>query len=144
MSELVDSRQDVRLTLPFPPKELSPNSRVHWRGKAVFAARYREECGWAGMDAAFGKQEGRWYTVRRGEPLTPPVEADVTFVVKDRRRRDEQNFLQMLKPAFDGLVDAGVLVDDNHEVFKVASCSFEIGEPKVIVVLRSGPQEGDG
>lgn len=125
----------LTLELPFPPKELSPNSRPNRWEKARTVRQYREDCGWAGT------VQYRRYVSKKGTPLptlTPPVTATVTFVVPDRRRRDEQNFLQMLKPAFDGLVDAGVLQDDNHEVFKVVATHFEVGEPKVIVELRSG------
>lgn len=117
----------VRLELPFPPPQLSPNARVHHMKKARIVREYREDCAWAAMAL---RRNGKQPSV------APPVRAVVTFVVPDRRRRDEQNCLQMLKPAFDGLVDAGVLVDDNHEVFSVERTSFEVGEPKVIVVLK--------
>lgn len=36
-----------------------------------------------------------------------------TFYHKDKRRRDGDNLLAMLKPVWDGMVDAGVFVDDS-------------------------------
>ena len=32
------------IDLPWPPKELSPNARVHWTKKAKAAKAYRLEC----------------------------------------------------------------------------------------------------
>ena len=33
------------LHLPWPPKELSPNARVHWAKKSKAAKAYRLQCG---------------------------------------------------------------------------------------------------
>lgn len=135
---------EVRLELPFPPKELSPNARVHWREKAKVVARYREECGWRGKVAL---HDERWLGVVTRYQIDPPVRAVVTFVVPDRHKRDLDNLLAMLKPAWDGLTDAGVLAGDDSERFSVESAAIrfcadyyalhEAGEPKVIVTLRS-------
>lgn len=38
---------------------------------------------------------------------------DYTFVVSDRRRRDEANMIQATKPAIDGIVDTGLIPDDD-------------------------------
>ena len=37
------------------------------------------------------------------------------FFHDTNRRRDDVNSMQMLKPAYDGIVDAGLLVDDDNE-----------------------------
>jgi crossover junction endodeoxyribonuclease RusA len=107
----------VRLELPFPPKELSPNARVHYMKKAKVVADYREECAWEAM-------------VRQhdhGRPVAPPVRAAVTFVVPTRHKRDLDNLLASLKPAWDGLVDAGVLAGDDAERFSVGESKIEVG-----------------
>lgn len=128
---------DVRLELPFPPKELSPNARPNRWVKAKSVREYRDACGWAAV-AVFGP--GRLRKPR----LTPPVRAAVTFVVPTRHKRDEDNLLAMLKPAWDGLVDAGVLAGDDSERFSVESTFIAVTEEAihknrsyVIVVLRS-------
>lgn len=36
----------IELTLPWPPKELNPNSRVHWTKRAKAAKSYKKTC-WA-------------------------------------------------------------------------------------------------
>jgi hypothetical protein len=35
----------MTLHLPWPPKELSPNARVHWAKKSKAAKAYRLQCG---------------------------------------------------------------------------------------------------
>lgn len=47
----------------------------------------------------------------------PPIDrahAGIVWLVADNRRRDPDNLAATLKPALDGLVIAGVLVDDTH------------------------------
>lgn len=104
--------QQVSFELPFPPRGLSPNSRQHWRVKASLAAQYRETCGWV------GKETMQRYGLT--SPLEPPVRAEVTFVLPNRRRRDPDNLMASLKAAWDGLVDAGLLVDDRVGMFTPA------------------------
>lgn len=112
---MTQTAERIRLELPFPPKELSPNSRVHWRQKAKVIAEYRQDCGWASKPSPF--DDLVWW--REHTPLKPPVRATVTFVVPDRRKRDMDNLLAMLKPAWDGLTDAGLLEGDDSERFSV-------------------------
>ena len=38
----------IELALPFPPRALNPNARVHWRQKAAAAAQY---IGWRYFDS---------------------------------------------------------------------------------------------
>jgi len=96
----------LRIELPgLPPKELSPNARVHWRKKADETKLYRCDTGWRAIFAKDGKD---W--------LAPDMaKVDVTFVVPDKRRRDKTNLAASFKAALDGLVDAGVIKDDSHD-----------------------------
>jgi crossover junction endodeoxyribonuclease RusA len=117
----------VTLELPFPPAELSPNAREGWRKKARITREYREDCGWTGKQLTMN-----------GEPsLTPPVRAEVVFVVPTRHRRDLDNLLASLKPAWDGLCDAGVLEGDDAERFSVtrSEVRYEKGRSMVLVSL---------
>lgn len=133
----------IRLTLPFPPRQLSPNARPkHWSEKARAVRQYREDCGWTAVEAH--TNAGRPVAV-----LKPPVRATVTFVVPNRHKRDTDNLLAMLKPAWDGLVDAGVLEGDDSERFSVEKADVTViseetrrwvpdawSKPHVIVELR--------
>ena len=89
--------------LPFA--ELSPNSRVHWAVKARAVKASREEIGW------LAKTDWRY---KYGD-AKPMMRAKISyeFCVKDKRRRDANNFLASAKSWNDGLIDAGVLWDDD-------------------------------
>ncbi len=74
--------------------------------------------------------------------LTPPVTAQVTFVC-DKRRRDPDNHMAMLKPLWDALVEMGVLEDDSHDKLKILTPKWELGKKKVIVELSPYRNGGD-
>lgn len=117
----------MRYEFPWPPKELSPNARVHWRMLAKARAQYKEDCGWVIRSAA-----PTWRDIPR---MPASVAAQVTFVC-DARRRDSDNHMAMLKPLWDALVDIRVLVDDSRDRLRIAAPKWERGtEKKVIVEL---------
>jgi crossover junction endodeoxyribonuclease RusA len=98
----------MTITLPFPPRELSPNARIHWARKAKIVKAYRTQA----FAAAF----------RRGHTPYAIATARVVFFAPDRRRRDHDNLSASLKAAWDGIVDAGILIDDaglRHETITV-------------------------
>ena len=87
------------VTLPWPPRELSPNSRNHWRPKAKSAKGYRfvahllaceQKCP-VGLERA---------TVA------------ITFNPPDNRARDLDNMLASIKSGLDGIASA-IGVDDS-------------------------------
>lgn len=78
---------------------LSLNSRAHWGAKAAATKRWR----------SFAAMHADRY------PELPYVDVTLTWVVSDRRRRDEDNLYPLLKALCDGLVDAGVVPDDTPD-----------------------------
>ena len=104
--------------LLWPDKDLNPNRarNLHWRKIWLAKADYREDCGNLAIEAR------QHLTVAdRKDLLEKPVLASVTFVLPDRRRRDEDNLRAMLKPAWDGFQDANLIVGDHVGVFRVES-----------------------
>jgi len=97
------------ITIPMPPKELSPNGRTHWAKKArlVRAERMR-----ACVLALSCKHAGYGFP---WSSATVTIEARFKTV----RFQDFDNILASLKPSLDGFQDAGIVTDDNH---------FEIGK----------------
>jgi crossover junction endodeoxyribonuclease RusA len=89
------------LVLPWPPKELSPNARMHWAAKSKVTKAYRHAC-WALTKESGLKVdwEGKIH-----------VWAD--FYPPDRRHRDWDNIYASGKAAFDGLAD-GLGVNDKR------------------------------
>ena len=116
----------VRVVLPLPPKELSPNARVHWAKKARATRIYRGKA-WAGALVRLDRIE---------PPRWRHATMQSTFYWPDKRRRDRDNAEACMKHARDGFVDAGVLVDDDELV--VLPTRFEVHkfQPRVEVEIR--------
>jgi crossover junction endodeoxyribonuclease RusA len=81
------------LTLPWPPKELSPNARVHRLAKARVAKEYRMVCWALAKEARLTAPEG-------------PVHLKLTFFPPTRQPRDLDNCLASIKSGLDGVADA--------------------------------------
>lgn len=80
---------------------LTSNQRLHWAEKARRTAMVRGHVAWRARQAKVGAQAH--------------VVAQLHFVPPDRRRRDPSNLTATQKPAVDGLVDAGVVLDDTPQ-----------------------------
>lgn len=89
----------TEIRLPWPPRELSPNARVHWSKRSKAAAAYRSECGWI-VRAAIAK----------APDFKPPdserIALWIDFFPPDRRHRDDDNLLAAFKAGRDGIADA--------------------------------------
>lgn len=93
------------ITLPWPPKELSPNARVHFHRKASFAKTYREYAYWtAKMDLALATA---------AQAIEGEVSIRIDFHPPDARKRDLDNMLASVKSGLDGMADA-IEVNDNR------------------------------
>jgi crossover junction endodeoxyribonuclease RusA len=90
------------LELPWTSPPLSLNHRRHWRAHAKKAAMLRETA------CLLAKQQ----RLHLGGPY-PHIEVTLHYVPRDRRVRDTENPIPTLKALADGLVDAGVVVDDD-------------------------------
>jgi len=119
----------IRYEFPWPPKALSPNARVHWRRLAQAKSDYQQACGWAVLEAALGTAD-------------PPLTAQVTFVVTDKRRRDSDNHMAMLKPLWDALVALDILRDDSHDQLRIAEPKWARGPAKKVIVELSPFRDG--
>lgn len=87
---------DIKLPYVKPP--LSMNDSEHWAPQA----RKRKEV--RTTTALLARQAGI--------PHLETCEVRLLWCVSNRRRRDRGNMQATLKPAVDGLVDAGVIEDD--------------------------------
>lgn len=98
------------IVLPWPPRALSPNARVHWAKKSKAARIYRIACMALTLESSMRAPEGR-------------VLLSVEFCPPDRRRRDDDNCLASFKAGRDGIADA-LRIDDNRFVTTIC-----MGEP---------------
>ena len=90
----------ITLTLPFPPKELNPNNRAHWRRKHRIGKAQKA----IGFIAAYK---------HRMRECTGDIALSLTFYPKDNRHRDSDNMLASMKNAIDGIA-LGLGVDDRQ------------------------------
>ena len=116
----------MRLTLPYPPKELYPNQAKAraFAGKSAItrtaAAKYRKLVAMSAreqMQLAIPLVE-RLMAIEGADiskfPLLGPLSVHLTFVTaaKGGRLPDRDNLVAAFKAGFDGLTDAGLWHDD--------------------------------
>jgi len=86
-----------------PDRDLSPNKRLHHM--ALYQAKL------------LAKEEAYLRVLEVGRPRTilPRAHITITWVAKDRRRRDIDNLFASMKAYIDGLVAAGLIADDSAD-----------------------------
>ncbi len=114
----------MRLELSWPPRELSPNARTHFRTKAPITKAYREAAYWRAFDADALFQ-----------PPDGPVMLALTFHPPDKRRRDLDGMFSSIKAGLDGIADA-LEVNDHRFEFTLRR-SDPIKGGKVVINIRS-------
>lgn len=117
----------LTMMLPWPPKELSPNARVHFHVKAKATKAYREQAYW--------QTRGGDSDIFPCSPIeTMPVYLNFTFHPPDKRRRDLDTMLSSVKAGIDGIADALGVNDARFEY------TLRRAEPvkggKVMIVIR--------
>lgn len=93
------------LILPWPSRDLHPNSRCHWSKRAKAAKAERAGAHVLAIKAG-------WKAIALGDG---PLHVWIDGYATDRRRRDADGLLSSLKPALDGIADA-LGVDDRRFV----------------------------
>lgn len=112
------------IRLRWPPRELSPNARLHYRAKASAVASYRNECFYDARSQGLGRLPGDSLSVRI--TFHPPA---------DGRRRDRDNMVSSAKAACDAIASLTGIDDFN---WRTEWC---FGEPvdKGLLVLEVLP-----
>ena len=117
----------VRIEVPFlPPVEYSPNSRCSWAERHKAGKMYHDAVFYCCVDA-----RNRGYRKGLSFPLVK-AKLNLTVVFAEQRRRDRDNLLTRFKPGLDGIVDSGLVLDDDVE-------HLEIGEVEVVVDSKQAP-----
>lgn len=99
-----------RLTLPWPPKELSPNYAGHWAPQASAKKKYRFAVWALALQA-------KWKVPEEGK-----IRLEIEFYPPDKRKRDKDNMVGSFKAGQDGLADAWG-VNDNR-----IDCTYKISD----------------
>jgi hypothetical protein len=119
----------MTIALPLPSRVLSPNARPHWARKAKAVAKAREL---ARLECMVWRVSGQ-----SGDYDSATIRA--TFYWASRRRRDQANAVAMLKPYIDGIVDAGVITDDDSEHLTGPICmpfGYDAARPRVVLEIE--------
>ena len=129
--------QSITVTLPIPPRELSPNHTVGSRGgrlgKAAKTRHYRENARWSTLPACLGK--GLFWSA---------ATVRIRWHTKTKRRPDADNALASLKAAFDGFTDAGIWTTDRNVRYEPIDFAIDRTNPRVeITISPTQPDGGD-
>lgn len=115
----------LTITLPLPPRILSPNARPHHHAKAraVKAARCaaKLEC-MALLPAGY-------------KPRFPKGTAQVEWIAKTRVHPDGDNALATCKAVFDGITDSGFLADDKELTHQPVRFGVDKANPRLVVTI---------
>lgn len=88
-----------RIVIPPGTQLLTLNQRLHYIAQAQRVKTLRETAGWLARTQRIPRLEAAWIVCE--------------YIAPDRRRRDPGNWMPTAKACVDGLVDAGVLADDD-------------------------------
>ena len=108
----------MTVTLPWPPKALSTNSRKAHRHSTAERKKYKQDC---------------WVLTK--EAKFRAFHLDITFHPPDGRRRDLDNMLAAIKYGLDG-VAAAMGIDDSFFEFTIRR--GDVMRPHGAVVIRDG------
>jgi len=123
----------VTIVLPLPTGLMLPNRKAHWKAKRE-AFVTAKQLAWATALEAVMRIPG-W------RPISSCV-VQYTFYGPDHRLRDPDNYAAACKPYLDGLVAAGLLLDDSNRVIKNSSGRFGQPDdkgPRTEVEITEGP-----
>jgi crossover junction endodeoxyribonuclease RusA len=90
--------------LPFPPRELSPNSRCHWRVKAKTGKDYKRTVYYLCKEAGLAHSGGE------------KVHLSVNFYPPSRHCFDHDNVIAMMKFGGDGIAEY-LGINDRHFIY---------------------------
>ncbi len=123
--------ESVTIILPLPKKILSPNCQVATPGgrfaKAAATKKYRRITKEAVEDEQI--DTAPWEKVL----------VHVVFFHKINRRRDEDNAMGSLKAVYDGIVDSGLVKDDERKYMRRSMPNFKIDKefPRVELQIEN-------
>jgi hypothetical protein len=125
----------VTIKLPLPPAALSANPRgtPHWRTKQDAKVAYRE--------LATAHTKNAMHAHGFSAPFQHRVKVVITFGTLGRKfnrntyaPKDEGNAVQSLKAAFDGVVNGGLLADDESRYLTIGEVIISKEEPEGVTL----------
>ena len=120
-------QESVRIMLPLPAKVLHPNFTVATMGGRLMKARATKRYRRLAFEAIAEMEDFDVVPdVTSEAPLWKKASVKTIFHHKTKRKRDEDNAKGSLKAAFDGVVDSGLILDDDSEHLTHETPEFKI------------------
>ena len=129
---MTDVDKSITIRLPLPHRELSPNARIHWGRRHRHSKAYRALARLAAMEGTMDTSLGMDWS---------RVEVSTTFYHRDKRKRDQDNLIAMMKSAYDGIADF-LGVDDVGWIHVRIERRIDKHDPRVEVVLTKVEEGG--
>ena len=118
--------QRITITLPLPDSSMSGHAKGHWRGSA--------------NRTKLARNHAHVLALAAGVPASPFLQAVINFefFVPDLCRRDTMNMMHGCKAYVDGIVDAGVMVDDDWKILAVGKTTVSVDRdnPRVEITIQ--------
>ena len=121
----------IELSFPWPPKELSPNARVHWATKAKAAKKYKSDCYWL---CRFKQLDHGAYICRPRPNLKKMPRLTVSFHPPSKRRADIDNMFSSYKYGLDAIAEF-LGIDDSQFTYTLSKAD-PVKHGSVRVVIR--------
>lgn len=117
----------MKIELPFPHKDLSPNSRIHYQERAKLRKQQRSDCYYLALN-------------HKPEPAET-YHIHITYHLPNNKNRDLDNLLASCKGMLDGLADAWKV---NDKQFRPITIDFGevVKDGKVCIEIYSPSKEG--
>lgn len=127
----------MTIKLPLPSRTLSPNAsrQIHFGTKGRAVKKARMDAGLAAIDMMnrlFPGQRTKWIPWNKATALC-------RFYFKTNRGQDGDNALGSCKAYFDGLADAGVVVNDKVIQHLAPEIHFDKNDPRVEIEILEVP-----
>ena len=132
MQNMTDADKTITIKLPLPPRDLSPNARVHWGRRHRHSKAYRALARLAALEGTMDTPMGLDWS--RAEVAT-------IFYHRDKRKRDQDNLIAMMKSAYDGIADF-LNVDDVGWMHVRIERRIDRNDPRVEVTLTKAEEIG--
>ena len=116
----------ITIELPWPDKRLSPNARVHWAVLSALKEVAKGDAWWATYEVLQGG-----FHLERAEGY----EAQYIFAPPDKRKRDIDNCLAMMKAAQDGVCEY-YGIDDSRIKRTILEWGDVVKGGKVVLTLE--------
>jgi hypothetical protein len=118
------------ITLPWPDRILSPNSRSHWSQSAKAKKKARQDGHYAALIANYDKSTFVDYDGK--------LHLFIYFYAKTRNYPDADNCMSSCKAAIDGIADA-LGINDRRFVFHPFVKDETCKGGKIVITVTKGP-----